>query len=120
MDHSALPTQVITPRLALVSRADFCRFYDAYAPRLYGHLLRQGHRADTAQHLLAQTFARCWHERDQLRMNLPALNAAYPLSWLLRLVQPVATSPSPDPVDGKTDVQAMPSGRLPTPNRHHP
>ena len=93
MDPTARSNQ-FTTSLVLVSRADFCHFYDDYAPRLYGHLLRQGYPAVSAQRLLEKTFSRCWQDRDQLNNNSSGLFARHPLSWLLYQTQRV------DPVLG--------------------
>lgn len=69
----------------LHTQADFSRFYDRYAPLLYGHLFQQTNSLIRARDLLETTFIQCWLRREelnQLSLNLPP---GGPLSWLLSI-----------------------------------
>lgn len=92
---SSRPDQPDRLSLVLVNRADFCLFYDAYAPRLYGHLLGRDYPVATAQRLLEQAFNRCWQDRDQLKRDQSGLFVRYPLSWLLYQTQQLLDSQGP-------------------------
>lgn len=72
----------------LHDQADFSRFYDHYAPLLYGQLLRQTTPLVRAQDVLEATFIQCWRRREEVNQLPPGA----PLSWLLRIAHETSES----------------------------
>ncbi|MFD2938313.1 hypothetical protein [Spirosoma flavum] len=75
----------------VTNRQDFSRFYDYYAPILYGYLLGQTTNVSVAQTQLEALFTTLWQRRDMYNRNQASAHPARPLTWLLQLVE--QTSP---------------------------
>jgi DNA-directed RNA polymerase specialized sigma24 family protein len=63
---------------------DFSRFYDYYAPLLYGYLLAQTTNAPLAQTQLEELFKALWQRRDTYNQNQTSTHPTRPLTWLLQ------------------------------------
>ena len=86
------PTKRSFSPCPLTSRQDFGRFYDEYAPILYGYLLGHTTNASRAQLRLAALFTALWQRRDSYTQNQASAHPAPPLRWLLQLVEPARSS----------------------------
>ncbi|AUD06625.1 RNA polymerase sigma factor [Spirosoma pollinicola] len=71
------------PFLSIHSRQDFSRFYDHYAPLLYGHLLRQTTDSALAAFVLGEVFQTLWVERNTVNEPQACFLNQHPISWLL-------------------------------------
>ena len=65
---------------------DFSRFYDQYAPMVYGHLLDRTQDAPLAESMLADVFLTLWRERQAFNENQSGPTPQAPFSWLLGIV----------------------------------
>lgn len=68
---------------------DFDRFYDSYAPSVYGYLLRQTNNAQLAETRLTDTFQAAWNRREEFNQAQSSLKINSPLSWLLSIVHQI-------------------------------
>ncbi|AUD06764.1 RNA polymerase sigma factor [Spirosoma pollinicola] len=74
-----------TALLPIHSQEDFGRFYDHYAPPIYGHLLRQTTDASLAASILAEVFRTIWVERNTFNEHQARSIKQHPISWLLSI-----------------------------------
>ena len=72
--------------LWLTHRQGFNRFYDQYAPSVYGYLLRQTNDAQVAKIRLSDTFQTAWNRREDFNQQQSKLKTYSPLTWLLSIV----------------------------------
>ncbi len=78
----------------LRNRADFSRFYDCYAPCLYGYFLRQTNNPDVAAMRLKELFVTAWNRRDEFNRGQREPNKAKPgdgrpVIWLLTMARDI-------------------------------
>ena len=82
---SSLHKMSPVPFLSLRSRQDFSRFYDQYAPLLYGHLLHQTTDSASAAFVLGEVFRTLWVERNTVNEPQACFINQHPISWLLSI-----------------------------------